>query len=63
MKHSKPNPTQTHFCAINRDYLHAQTVDTYYLPCSDDINCINSLVRVFAVVVVGFLLLFLWLNG
>lgn len=43
MKYSKPNPTQTHFCTINPDYLHAQTVDTYYLPYSDDINCINGL--------------------
>jgi len=29
MKSSKPNPTQTHFCTINPDYLHAQTADTY----------------------------------
>lgn len=43
MKYSKPNPTQTHFCTINPDYLHAQTVDTYYLPYSDDINCFNGL--------------------
>lgn len=29
MKYSKPNPTQTHFCTINLDCLHAQTADTY----------------------------------
>lgn len=29
MKYCKPNPTQTHFCTINPDYLHAQTADTY----------------------------------
>lgn len=29
MKYSKPNPTQTHFCTVNPDYLHVQTADTY----------------------------------